>query len=113
MLVVVGAKASLPCCQDGPRPTRNSPRAGKGSLRNYGASAEPVVKVFVQMRPIRGEDVDLSGEYRAGAAVEPGGDQGHANLLASGDTDLQEATSAPLDYADANKGKTMDRFPNC
>ena len=40
--------------------------------------------------------------------------KGHANPLASGDTDLAEeiekASSAPLDYADANKGKAMDRF---
>jgi hypothetical protein len=40
--------------------------------------------------------------------------KGHANPLASGDSDLQEeiekATSAPLDYVDANKGKAMDRF---
>jgi hypothetical protein len=39
---------------------------------------------------------------------------GQANPLASGDSDLQEeienATAAPLDYADANKGKALDRF---
>jgi hypothetical protein len=40
--------------------------------------------------------------------------KGRANPLASGDAALEEeiekATSAPLDYADANKGKAMDRF---
>jgi hypothetical protein len=40
--------------------------------------------------------------------------KGRANPMASGDSDLQEeiekATSAPLDYVDANKGKAMDRF---
>jgi hypothetical protein len=80
-------------------------------------SGEPVVREFVvQMRSRSAAEQTqtyLENIERALllSRVEV---KGHANPLASGDTDLEEeiekASSAPLDYADANKGKAMDRF---
>ena len=110
------------CCglpRTDPRPDAEfAAQAGKGAIAELRRlSAEPVVKEFlVQMRSrsaVEQTQTYLENIERA-LLLNRVEIKGHANPLASGDTDLQEeiekATSAPLDYADANKGKSMDRF---
>ena len=121
MLVAVGdhVRQLATRAQDGPKADAEfAAQAGKGAVTELRRlSAEPVVKEFlVQMRSrsaVEQTQAYLENIERALllSRVEI---KGHANPLASGDTDLQEeiekATSAPLDYVDANKGKAMDRF---
>jgi hypothetical protein len=121
MLVAVGdhMRQLATRAQDGPKADAEfAAQAGKGAVTELRRlSAEPVVKEFlVQMRSrsaVEQTQAYLENIERALllSRVEI---KGHANPLASGDTDLQEeiekATSAPLDYVDANKGKAMDRF---
>jgi hypothetical protein len=121
MLVAVGdhMRQLATRAQDGPKADAEfAAQAGKGSVAELRRlSAEPVVKEFlVQMRSrsaVEQMQTYLENIERA-LLLNRVEIKGHANPLASGDTDLQEeiekATSAPLDYADANKGKTMDRF---
>jgi hypothetical protein len=105
--------------QDGPKADAAfTAQAGKGAIAELRRlSNDPVVKEFlVRMRgksAVEQTQIYLENIERALllSRVEI---KGHANPLASGDSDLQEeiekATSAPLDYVDANKGKAMDRF---
>jgi len=121
MLVAVGDHMSQLAvhAQDGPKADAEfAAQAGKGSVAELRRlSAEPVVKEFlVQMRSrsaVEQMQTYLENIERA-LLLNRVEIKGHANPLASGDTDLQEeiekATSAPLDYVDANKGKAMDRF---
>jgi hypothetical protein len=120
-LVAVGdhMKQLAASAQDGPKADAAfAAQAGKGAVAELRRlSAEPVVKEFlVQMRSrsaVEQTQTYLENIERA-LLLNRVQIKGHANPLASGDADLQEeiekATSAPLDYADANKGKAMDRF---
>ncbi len=121
MLVAVGdnMRQLAADAQDGPKADAEfAAQAGKEAVAELRRlSAEPVVKEFiVQMRSrsaVEQTQTYLENIERALllSRVEI---KGHANPMASGDSDLQDeiekATSAPLDYADANKGKAMDRF---
>ena len=121
MLVAVGdhMRQLAESAQNGPKADSEfTAQAGKGAIAEFGRlSAEPVVKEFiVQMRSrsaVEQTQTYLENIERA-LLLNRVEIKGHANPLASGDSDLQEeiekATSAPLDYADANKGKAMDRF---
>lgn len=121
MLVAVGdnMRQLAAGAQDGPKADAEfAAQAGKGAIAEFRRlSTESVVKEFlVQMRSrsaVEQTQTYLENIERALllSRVEI---KGHANPMASGDNDLQEeiekATSAPLDYAEANKGNAMDRF---
>jgi hypothetical protein len=121
MLVAVGdhMRQLAARTQDGPKADAEfAEQGGKGAVQELRRlSTEPVVKEFlVRMRSrsaVEQTQTYLENIERALllSRVEI---KGHANPLASGDTDLEEeiekVSSAPLDYADANKGTAMDRF---
>lgn len=121
MLVAVGdnMRQLAAGAQDGPKADAEfAAQAGKEAVAELRRlSAEPVVKEFlVQMRSrsaVEQTQTYLENIERA-LLLSRVDIKGHANPMASGDSDLQDeiekATSAPLDYADANKGKAMDRF---
>ena len=121
MLVAVGEhmRQLAASALDGPKADAEFvAQAGAGAIEELRRlSGEPVVREFVvQMRSrsaVEQTQTYLENIDRA-LLLKRVEVKGHANPLASGDTDLAEeiekVSSAPLDYADANKGKAMDRF---
>jgi hypothetical protein len=121
MIVAVGEhmRQLAARAQDGPKADAEfAAQAGAGAVDELQRlSGEPVVREFlVRMRSrtaVEQTQNYLENIDRA-LMLKRVQTRGHANPLASGDMGLEEeiekASSAPFDYADANKGKAMDRF---
>jgi hypothetical protein len=93
-------------------------QAGAGAAEEFRRlSGEPVVREFL-VRLRSSHAVEQTQNYleniERALLLKRVQTQGQANPIASGDADLQneieQASSAPLDYVDANKDKAMERF---
>ena len=121
MLVAVGVhmRQFAASMVDGPKADAEfAAQAGAGAAEEMlRLSGEPVVREFL-VRLRNRTMVDQTQQYleniERALLLSRVGTKGQANPLATGEADLldeiEQASSAPLDYVDANKTKSMERF---